>query len=269
MDKLPISIEKLFKKGELSIDVTRLILNTLPVERVKNICGVNKYMHQQVCDDSFWALYYENMFLGPKQKFEERDIEKLKEEITYLFFYLLDHNEPKYAVIIYKKYKDYIDIAKANNYAIRWASKNGQTNVVELLLKDERVNPAADDNYAIQLASQNGHTEVVKLLLKDPRVNPAANENEAIGLASENGHTEIVKLLLKDPRVNSADDDNYAIRAASINGHVEVVKLLLSDPRVNFTVNHKKLMKLALKNDHYAVINVLLTDLKKRGILKD
>ena len=35
------------------------------------------------------------------------------------------------------------------------------TEVVELLLGDERVDPAADDNYAIRWAAQNGRTEVV------------------------------------------------------------------------------------------------------------
>ena len=50
------------------------------------------------------------------------------------------------------------------------ASENGHTAVVDLLLKDGRVDPAADDNYAIRWASYYRHTEVVKLLLKDKRV---------------------------------------------------------------------------------------------------
>ena len=44
-------------------------------------------------------------------------------------------------------------------------------------------------------ASYNGHTEIVSLLLNDPRVDPRAMDNAAIRCASHNGHTEIVQLL--------------------------------------------------------------------------
>ena len=44
-------------------------------------------------------------------------------------------------------------------------------------------------------ASVNGHTETVRLLLADPRVDPSDGNNGAIRAASRNGHTEIVRLL--------------------------------------------------------------------------
>ena len=49
--------------------------------------------------------------------------------------------------------------------------------VVKLLLTDKRVNPSANNNFAIRWASRNGHTKVVKLLLADERVDPSANDN--------------------------------------------------------------------------------------------
>jgi len=143
MSKQPQPIEKLFKPGEFSIDVTRLMLNSLPLERVKVACGINRYMHKQVCDDSFWILYYERMFLGPKPKFEERDLKKLKNKITKLFYYLLKHNKEKYAIIIYKKYKDYIDINGSYNYPIKISLSKGYSELLELLLKDPRLNREA------------------------------------------------------------------------------------------------------------------------------
>jgi Ankyrin repeats (3 copies) len=45
------------------------------------------------------------------------------------------------------------------------------------------------------LASYNGYSEVVKILLMDERVDPSADDNEAIKWASANGHLEVVKLL--------------------------------------------------------------------------
>jgi hypothetical protein len=65
------------------------------------------------------------------------------------------------------------------------ASKNGHASVVELLLANPRVDPAAHSNWAIKWAAQNGHASVVALLLADPRVDPTARNNEAIRFASK------------------------------------------------------------------------------------
>jgi hypothetical protein len=46
--------------------------------------------------------------------------------------------------------------------------------VVERLLQDERVNPAAQNNKAICSAARNGHSAVVELLSKDARVDASA-----------------------------------------------------------------------------------------------
>src|SRR5215217_300964 len=51
-------------------------------------------------------------------------------------------------------------------------------------------------------ASTTGHSEVVKMLLADERVDPSANNNSAIQGASMKGHLEIVELLLADERVD-------------------------------------------------------------------
>ena len=97
------------------------------------------------------------------------------------------------------------DPSYSNNFAIRYASQFDHTEIVKVLLDDDRVDPSAQNNYAIRWASQNGHTDVVKLLLKDDRVNPSDLNNYAIRWASKNGHTDVVKLLLKDDRVNPSD----------------------------------------------------------------
>jgi ankyrin repeat protein len=90
-----------------------------------------------------------------------------------------------------------INPSAVNNYTIRWASQNGHSEVVKILLTDDRVDPSANDNFSIRWASQNGHLEVVKILLTDERVDPSARNNEAIKWASEYGHLEVVKILLE------------------------------------------------------------------------
>jgi hypothetical protein len=86
--------------------------------------------------------------------------------------------------------------------AIKSASLNGHLAVVDRLLQDERVDPAADDNNAIKSASRNGHLAVVDRLLQDERVDPAADDSEAIRWASRNGYSAIIKRLLQDERVD-------------------------------------------------------------------
>ena len=58
------------------------------------------------------------------------------------------------------------------------------------------MDPTDYDNYAIIYASENGHTEVVKLLLLEERVDPSDDDNSAIKYAAIYGHTEVVNLLL-------------------------------------------------------------------------
>ena len=91
-----------------------------------------------------------------------------------------------------------LDIEEINkyNFAIKHASANGQSEVVELFLNDGLGDPSDNDNYAIKWASRNGHHLVVELLLKDVRVDPRAESNATIIHASKNGHHMVVKLNL-------------------------------------------------------------------------
>jgi hypothetical protein len=61
-----------------------------------------------------------------------------------------------------------VDPAAHNNYAIKWASNNGHAAVVELLLADSRFSPAVLDKNgieeAIRSASKNGHSNVAEIL---------------------------------------------------------------------------------------------------------
>ncbi len=78
--------------------------------------------------------------------------------------------------LVKKMLKSGVDPTADDDYAIKWAAIKGRTEVVRLLLSDERVDPAADDNYAIRMAAYYGHTEVVELLLGDSRVDRSVVE---------------------------------------------------------------------------------------------
>ena len=58
------------------------------------------------------------------------------------------------------------NIHAQDDYALRWASENGHTEVVKILI-EAGANIHADDDCALRWASENGHTEVVNLLIKN------------------------------------------------------------------------------------------------------
>ena len=107
-------------------------------------------------------------------------------------------------------------------------------NIVESLIIDQEVNPAANNNYAILTSSEQGYYDIVKLLLKDKRVDPSADNNKSILFASRNGHYEIAKLLLADERVDPTK--NYLcslfIFLAFENNHFDIIELLWNDKRI-------------------------------------
>jgi hypothetical protein len=109
--------------------------------------------------------------------------------------------------------------------ALRWASHNGHTETVKVLLA-AGADVHADNDYALQWACENGHTETVKVLL-DAGADVHADNDYALRWASNYGHTETVKVLLAAGADVHAQDD-YALRWASEHGHTETVKVLLA-----------------------------------------
>jgi hypothetical protein len=135
------------------------------------------------------------------------------------------------ATDVVKEMLKYHHPGKDDDIAIRMAASRGYTEIVKLLLTDERVDPTACDNYALRYAASDGHIEVVRVLLVDGRSDPAAEDNWAFRIAAANGRLEIVRMLLADPRVDPTVDNKIALRWAEMNGQLEVVQLLQADPR--------------------------------------
>ena len=110
----------------------------------------------------------------------------------------------------YRLYKNYVSIHGINNlstsgYDLYVSITYSCTEVIELLLTSQEIDPSAHNNYAIGYASRRGCVNSVKLLLADKRVDPSARDNYAVKTAAEKGYTEIVEHLLKDKRVNTFD----------------------------------------------------------------
>ena len=98
----------------------------------------------------------------------------------------------------------------------------------------KKIDPSFDDNTALELATKKGEIEIVDFLLKDSRVDPSNNGNQNILWAAvDRGHASVVKRLLKDPRVDPTVNDNEILLHAAALGKYYCVKELLKDGRVD------------------------------------
>jgi hypothetical protein len=135
--------------------------------------------------------------------------------------------------------------------ALRSASKQGHLDVVELLLRDPRVDAAALDNAPLRRACYAGHVSVVKRLLADPRVDPTAGNHDAITTASYCAHTAVVDALLADGRVDPSVPNNRPLRATK---SLQVALALAADPRVDATVIDWCKLRWKAKRDVFAAL---------------
>lgn len=106
-------------------------------------------------------------------------------------------------------------LAKSN---IKWTSlmfqavSENKPSLVNLLLKDSRVDPYYTKNLPLRTAVLKGYVEIVEMLLKDQRVREGSCEDHISPLcsAARNGHVEIVKRLLQVPQFATIPDIELA-----------------------------------------------------------
>jgi len=145
-----------------------------------------------------------------------------------------------------------LDPGQKNSIVFVWAVGFGRDKLVDVLLKDKRVQPEKEEESvaeALSIAIARGNNKLVNTLLQDKRINPGADYNRAIKVASQFGNKEAVELLLKDKRVDPSQQDlttsksNFALQQAYENGHNEIVALLLKDKRVSSKLSETELKK--------------------------
>ncbi len=168
--------------------------------------------------------------------------------------------------------------AVKNNNLIGWAATWGLKDIVELLLKDERVNSNANNNAALVIAAEKGHADIVEVLLKnimDPKVIEKAiqtakdySQPEVVKMLATNqlflaimrGEAESVKLLLDDGQADPCANNNQAITDAALFGYTKIVELLVNNPNVNPGARNNAALHSAVKKGHIDVVKKLLAD---------
>lgn len=145
-----------------------------------------------------------------------------------------------------------LDPGQKNSIVFVWAVGFGRDKLVDVLLKDKRVQPEKEEESvaeALSIAIARGNNKLVNTLLQDKRINPGADYNRAIKVAAQFGNKEAVELLIKDKRVDPSQEDlttsksNFALQQAYENGHTEIVSLLLKDKRVSSKLSETELKK--------------------------
>jgi hypothetical protein len=172
-----------------------------------------------------------------------------------------------YDGIKFKLDKDQIvDPSAKQNEAFRCACKNGNLELVKVLLADPRVDPTAVNCQPIRLAGEFGHLDIIKFFLEDDRI-PPFYKLDVIGCVSEFGHVEVLKELLKDVRFDLTFERNEPIRRASEKGHLNVVIELLRYPQVDPSALDNYAIRLANHNGHLDVVKVLFRNERVRSTI--
>lgn len=134
-----------------------------------------------------------------------------------------------------------LDVYERAEQCVRAAAAGNVKRVKQLLDAGVNVNAfLANGANALIFASKNGHTRVVRLLLErgaDPSTKSRTGKYagmsmplHALALAAEHGHLEIVRMLIRaGAQVNHSMTYNQdALCAAASGGHTEVVRELLA-----------------------------------------
>ncbi|KAI9322085.1 hypothetical protein BDR26DRAFT_883227, partial [Obelidium mucronatum] len=159
--------------------------------------------------------------------------------------------------------------ANENNFFI-WVISCYNTELLDLVLNDPRIDPSCIHNYAIRKTVQQGHSATVQRLLLDPResnhlirilladerVDPC--DSNCLQLACEMNYPEAVGLLLTHEAVDPSADDNKLVIFASPKGLVKIVDILMRDPRVDPSAQGNSALLLAMGAGHYDVAERLL-----------
>ncbi len=113
-----------------------------------------------------------------------------------------------------------------NNAQLIQAAKDGNLKALKAAIANgAEVNGKGNDSVsALMWASQNGHTEAVKLLLGNGAIDDGM---KALDMADKAGHKDIKELLLKDALTKAAKDQRLI--DAALDGDLSSVQKALSN----------------------------------------
>jgi ankyrin repeat protein len=154
-----------------------------------------------------------------------------------------------------------VDIRYMNHLVLKRACLRGHFDVVTLLLADQRVGRRViiDDLELDAIADKANTQDVVNLLLKDNRLDSISRWNLEFRLCCRAGALDVVESMLGQPHGGDpCADDNLAIRWASETGKLNVVRRLLADRRVDTSECHQSVLECAAIHGQLDIVRLVL-----------
>lgn len=105
-----------------------------------------------------------------------------------------------------------------NGNALLEAVYRGNIRIVEMLLKDGRVDVSIYNNLPLREAMRRRYYDIAYLLLQNPNVDPSAKDNEALLLAIKRIEGGLLESLLNDERININQTDIENIKKIIYGG---------------------------------------------------
>ena len=109
----------------------------------------------------------------------------------------------------------------------------GLTNIAAFLLRNPRLNPSESGNRALRMALMLGNRHIVDLLLRDSRLQHQPSDWRSwMHIPVENRNKSLIARLLEDPRlVVESEAWTEALKAAMDRNRIDIASLLLADAR--------------------------------------
>lgn len=250
----------------MNCDTWSYIIANCDLKDIKNIASINKKFDEIIKLKKF---YY---FLPSIKK-------------SILFLNACKHKKIN-NVIFLLKFKDlYISYI---NKSIQQACENCNNKIVEILLKDTRIDPSYVKSLGILHPIWSQNKKTLELMLYDGRFNlsyhymeilyRACRSNDInmvefllkkdilyfniffnINSLCEYGYDKILKLILNKFKINTIKN-RFSIITACSHGHIEIVKLLLQDGQIDPSYMDNNAIEWAAEYKHINIIELLLLD---------
>jgi ankyrin repeat protein len=141
--------------------------------------------------------------------------------------------------------------------ALIYASEEGYSDIVELLISKGNADLTRDGESALTLASLEGHIDVIQVLGHHGVV---ASIDSRLWLASCKGDLDgLISAIAEGGNVNVEYDEDTALVGASRNGHADCLELLLSHGAAVETENKKSAVVESSRNGHVDCLELLLS----------
>lgn len=147
-----------------------------------------------------------------------------------------------------------------------WAADQVSVNlgIALWMLQNPSYQPTDED---LRVAASFGREEIVRLLLKDGRANPAAFNNRALREAIDRDHNEIVQMLLNDDRVDLSDIIGNLLIETLLHNQFDIFEMLVGHKKEYPEEQFLEVLRYAVEHNLTDIVSLLLLNERVRYII--